>query len=84
MPNTPEHLCLTCGMVNWNKTANGRVHPNGQGRCAWTPPYIPTPAAWNWGVGFGESKRQPRAGWSHIERKPRTPITECETYGVKV
>ena len=74
-----NHLCLTCKLANWKKTANGRLHPNGQGRCSWKPPHIPTPTVWNWGISYGE-RRQPMPQWGMIERKPRSPVTECETY----
>lgn len=36
-------LCLKCKWADWNKTENGRLHPNGGGQCryTWTPPPLP-------------------------------------------
>lgn len=76
----PAHLCLTCKLADWKKTASGRRHPDGSGHCAWKPPHIPTPAAWNWGSGFGSERRQPVPQWGHIERSTMWPVLECETY----
>lgn len=80
----PAHLCLTCTRADWHKTAAGRLHPDGQGKCVWTPPHIPTPAAWNWGHGFGTTRRQPIPEWGSIERKTLWPVAECETYERRV
>lgn len=72
------HLCLTCKLAEWRKTATGRRHPSGVGKCGWKPAHIPTPAAWAWGIS---NNRQPAGPvWGQIERIPRAPITECETY----
>lgn len=79
---TDTHLCLTCKLADWKRTAAGRIHPNGQGKCAWTPPYIPTPAAWAWNATWSRKGRQPVPEWGQIDRRPRSTITECETYEV--
>ena len=74
------HLCLTCKLAEWHKTKDGRLHPDKQGRCGWKPPYIPTPAAWYWGTGYGSELRQPVPQWGHIARSTLYPVTKCETY----
>jgi len=28
-------ICFDCKFSEWNKTANGRLHPNGLGKCVW-------------------------------------------------
>jgi len=33
--------CLGCSYANWNRTANGSLHPNGEGRC--DAPHTPKP-----------------------------------------
>jgi hypothetical protein len=71
-----SHLCQTCKLAEWDKTANGRRHPNGQGKCGWTVPYIPTPAAFKW--GFYGDRTQPMAYGGRIEW--RYPVEKCEIY----
>lgn len=36
-------LCATCEFAEWERTANGRRHPNGQGRCTFVLPDSPLP-----------------------------------------
>lgn len=36
-------LCATCRHAEWEKTANGRRHPNGVGQCRYMPPDGPLP-----------------------------------------
>ena len=36
-------LCATCKFAEWDKTANGRRHPNGNGRCTFVFPDTPLP-----------------------------------------
>jgi hypothetical protein len=76
--NNAAHLCLTCKLAEWNKTAAGRLHPNGEGMCRWKPAHIPTPRAWKW--AWGDDLPQPKPFWGQIDRKPEKSITECETY----
>lgn len=28
-------ICEQCKYAEWKRTKNGRLHPSGQGRCAW-------------------------------------------------
>ena len=80
-----KHLCLTCKLAEWKRTENGRLHPNGQGKCRWKPAHIPTPKAWNWGWRHYTELTQPVPRWGEIDRRPRANylITECETYEAK-
>lgn len=73
-----DHLCLTCKLAEWKKTANERIHPIGSGKCNWKPDHIPTPKAWSW--NFRDDSQQPTPMWGQIERRPINIIAECETY----
>lgn len=48
-----EGRCDTCRFADWNKTANGRLHPGKQGKCTWTAPVYPIPKAvsYSWAGG---------------------------------
>lgn len=37
-------ICRNCVHALWARTANGRLHPNGQGRCDYPMPVIEVPA----------------------------------------
>jgi hypothetical protein len=39
----PVSVCATCRFAQWDKTANGRRHPNGAGRCTYQFPDGPLP-----------------------------------------
>lgn len=41
-------ICLHCKHAKWNKTATGRLHPSGDGRCIypWKMPQIPACMYW--------------------------------------
>ena len=36
--------CLNCAYANWDKTANGRRHPSGRGKCVVKLPFVVLPA----------------------------------------
>ena len=36
-------LCASCRHAEWDKTANGRRHPNGDGQCRYVPLDAPLP-----------------------------------------
>lgn len=83
-----EHLCATCSLAVWNRRAGGNLHPAGDGQCNWTPPHIPTPATWHWGVSWSSAalRSQPHAEGGYIVRKlgrHDKPVTKCETYARK-
>lgn len=31
-----EHPCTDCRFAEWKRTAAGRLHPSGSGKCTWT------------------------------------------------
>ena len=78
MSDKPAHLCLTCGLAEWHRIANGRLHPDGRGKCKWKPLRIPTATAYCWSR-YDTSSPSPILGLIEILR----PITECETYEAK-
>jgi hypothetical protein len=56
--------CTNCKWAEWKRTANGRLHPSGEGRCAFPYKVPPLPAAFGW---IGRLTPVPSGG--HIERK---------------
>jgi hypothetical protein len=43
MTTNLEHDCSTCRFAQWNRTANGKLHPSGNGKCLWARPDIKIP-----------------------------------------
>lgn len=43
MSETVKSPCVGCKFAVWNKTSNGRLHPDKQGRCTWQPPVVALP-----------------------------------------
>ena len=60
--------CVDCKFAEWKKTANGRLHPSGDGRCLWQYPDIKLPIS----MYFGGSGPSPWGGLicRKDERKP--------------
>lgn len=54
--------CTDCKYANWKRTATGRLHPDGTGRCTFPWKMPPLPGAFYW-----LSSDRPCGG--HIERK---------------
>jgi hypothetical protein len=56
-----ENSCNNCKYADWEKTKNGSLHPNKQGKCkfVWTPP--PLPKAYSF-PGFN-GYPSPSGGW---------------------
>jgi hypothetical protein len=79
-------LCATCKHAEWRKTANGRRHPDGSGRCAYEFPDGPIP---KWVITNVWRSVQPSsirelcegAGRRYIWRVERTETpTPCATW----
>jgi hypothetical protein len=49
MTETVTRSCDTCRFAEWQKTANGRLHPGKQGKCTWQAPVYPIPKAVSYG-----------------------------------
>lgn len=71
--------CLTCKFANWRKTATGRLHPGGDGRCGWKMPAIAIPKAFYYSSTRDGSVPAPSGG-GYIERKDATRTAGCPTY----
>jgi len=40
--------CMTCKFAEWQKTAAGKLHPSGDGRCKWIYPLVRLPVGMYW------------------------------------
>ena len=67
--------CMTCALADWKRTAAGRLHPDGSGKCLWRMPTITLPKS-RYYLGFRENAiPQPHGGG--IERNDDR---SCLTY----
>lgn len=55
--------CLDCKLADWQRTAAGKLHPSGDGRCLWEMPKIRLPVS----MYFVTGASKPVGG--HINRK---------------
>ena len=72
--------CIGCKYANWQKTSNGRLHPNGEGKCTYVFPDMPVlPMSFMWGYSYNDRPPCPKGG--RINRTPRFVIGEliCPT-----
>ena len=73
-------LCLKCEFARWHKTPASRLHPDGQGKCTYQPPHVPTPAVRYWvGHGCDSLGLPPRLANTSMNRNG-VIVTECETF----
>ncbi len=82
--------CATCRHAEWERTANGRLHPSGQGRCTFMPPDTPMPRVRHERSYRGDTAlttlhqllaRHLHGGW--IWRKSDDAIRPCPTWEAK-
>lgn len=66
--------CTTCRFATWIRTAAGRLHPSGDGKCAWQVPAIRVPRAFYWISGTA----MPRPAGGDINR--RKPFADCPAH----
>lgn len=57
--------CTNCKHAEWGRTASGRLHPSGDGRCKYPWKMPPLPASMHWGWQF---IRPPRPEGGNISR----------------
>lgn len=57
--------CLECKHADWQRTASGKLHPSGDGRCRWEYPEISLPVSMYF-VSFGKG---PSPSGGHINRR---------------
>lgn len=55
--------CLNCSRAKWDRTASGRLHPSGNGRCMYVYKAPPLPQSMYW---LGRDAPTPYGG--HIKR----------------
>jgi hypothetical protein len=65
--------CLHCKHADWVKTKAGKLHPTGNGKCAYPWKMPPLPASMYW---MGQNDTIPCGGW--INRK--TELKDHCTY----
>lgn len=66
--------CLKCRFAEWKKTAAGRLHPSGAGRCHWKMPEIALPKS-RYYIGHERVIPPPTGGY--IERNDQQ---ECRAF----
>lgn len=74
-----EKTCLNCALAKWDRTATGRLHPSGNGRCLWVMDKIAIPRAFYWLSSSQDYFPWPSGGW--INR--RKPHTDCPLWTAK-
>lgn len=57
--------CIGCVHADWAKTANGRLHPSGDGRCTYSYQLPPLPVSMYW-IFFYE--KTPSGGYINRRR----------------
>jgi len=67
--------CNGCKFANWYKTASGRMHPSGDGRCTYEVKIPPLPASkyWSW------NRKGPDINGGHINRREEL-LDHCVCY----
>jgi hypothetical protein len=73
------NVCTTCRFASWDKTASGRLHPSGDGRCTWEVPSINLPIAFYF-VGSVDRHNIPQPSGGSINRKRLKP---CPAWNLK-
>lgn len=76
-----ERNCLNCKYALWDKTSSGRLHPSGDGRCAWKLPEIHIPKAYFYHAYREEQWIVPKPSGGTIERKK--PEKDCPCWEKK-
>jgi len=80
---TPRSVCLTCRFAEWKRTEAGRLHPSGEGRCAWKFEPPPMSAAWWWGWHCDPTPGKLKGGWIRRHAKGRGRgnfVTACPVH----
>lgn len=71
-----ERTCSNCGLAAWQRTVNGRLHPNKDGECTWKPPVLVVPRAVQF--SYGARGDQPQTvGGQFISRDARRVHRDC-------
>ena len=55
--------CTDCVHAEWKRTAGGKLHPSGDGKCTKTIVLPPLPSSFRWGYGYTwNEKPVPKGG----------------------
>lgn len=65
--------CKNCRYAVWKKTASGRLHPSGDGKCMFTWEPLPLPKSY-----FGMSIPRPVLQGRSVDR--HDPFKNCQTW----
>lgn len=68
--------CTHCKHAQWDKTAAGRLHPSGDGKCGYEVKMPKLPASMRWENVWGEA---PRPLGGHINRRRELPY-HCDFF----
>ena len=69
--------CLNCKHAEWLKTAGGRLHPSGEGKCKFPYKLPPLPTAMYWiskpfvGGGYINRRKELKDHCPHFAREER-------------
>jgi hypothetical protein len=69
--------CLYCKFADWQKTAAGRKHPSGDGKCTWEVKIPVLALARGWSFP-NRPNDPPTIGYGFINRKK--PFEKCPTF----
>lgn len=58
--------CTHCKFAEWRRTAGGKFHPCGDGKCGYPYKLPPLPASMYWLFGLGHD---PKPSGGHINRR---------------
>lgn len=65
--------CTDCKHAHWQKTAAGKLHPSGNGRCQWELKLPALPTAIHWWAGV------PRVSYGFINRRKELAV-DCPQF----
>jgi hypothetical protein len=74
-----SQTCLDCALASWSVTKNGRLHPDGSGRCMGAMERLSLPKAFYY-VGYRDNQ-QPLPSGGYLDR--RKPYTDCPQFQQK-
>jgi len=72
-------ICLDCKFADWNRTANGRLHPSGDGRCSWKKSVAFAASVPDYQKDAADRVLNSKGTWQ-IRRGVNDGHTKCPTY----
>jgi hypothetical protein len=68
--------CNGCAYAEWERTASGRLHPSGVGKCTYKVALPELPSCMSWRSCFGDEIKPIR----HAIERHRELLTDCKFY----